>query len=307
MKSVNCECPVLPAGQAMARGFTAAHGALLGAVYLALLHGPLQVTNAIWQSVQGSTFAPGQEPDAGRVALALALAGLTFLFGVAVFFLFPLVQGGILGQVRDRLDFPGRPVGPFGTYARAHYTRLLGSQGLFLLITLAVMIPLVIMAMALAIQGAWASVGEPADQAQVNRQLLQQPMMIVLLLAAMAVLSAAGMVYWIANCVVVAEREKTLAAWGRGFAFCRRNVFAVLTVWLVNLAVGVVLAPLGMLGQLGAITAWWILAALALVYAMATGYWGVVLAGVCMALFLGRRATGEPSDPAVVLAGAGRP
>jgi hypothetical protein len=60
-----------------------------------------------------------------------------------------------------------------------------------------------------------------------------------------------------------------------------------------------------MLGQLGAITAWWILAALALVYAVATGYWGVVLAGVCMALFLGRRTPAESAKPAAVLAGAG--
>jgi hypothetical protein len=54
-------------GQALGRGFTAANGALLGAVYLALLHAPLQVTNAIWQSVPGSTFAPNGSRTPGEL------------------------------------------------------------------------------------------------------------------------------------------------------------------------------------------------------------------------------------------------
>jgi hypothetical protein len=284
-------------GQALGRGFTAAHGALVGAVYLALLHAPVQVTNAIWQSVQGSTFAPGQEPDTERVGLALALAGLNFVFALAVFFVFPLVQGGILGQVRDRLETPDRPPGSFGAYARAHYARLLGSQGLFLLIALAVVIPLMILAMALTFPDALASPVRPDDQAQVNRHLVQHPVVIGLVLVSMFVLTAAGMVYWMSNCFVVAQRESTLAAWGRGFTFCCRNVPAVLAVWLLNLAVGLFLAPLGMLGQLGVITEWWVLAILALLNAAATGYWGVVVAGLCMSLLLARQMPAGTAEP----------
>jgi hypothetical protein len=293
MASIDQEARPVSTGRALGRGFTAAHGALLGAVYLALLHAPLQVTNAFWQSVQSSTFNPEREPDADRVALALGLAGLTLAFGLVVFFVFPLVQGGILGQVRDRLEAPGRPARSFGAYARANYTRLLGSQGLFLLITIAVVFPAMILAVALALPDAWASSVAPNDQAQVNRQLVQHPAVIATVLVSMLVLSAAGMVYWMANCVVVAERESTLAAWVRGFSFCCRNVPAVLAVWLVNLAAGVILAPLGMLGQFGIVTEWWALAALAVLYAVATGYWGVVLAGICMALFLSRPVAAE--------------
>jgi hypothetical protein len=167
--------------------------------------------------------------------------------------------------------------------------RLLGSQGLFLLIALAVMVPSMIVAMALALPDAWASPVRPDDQAQVNRQLAQHPVVIAVVLVSMLILSAAGLVYWMANCVIVAERQSTLAAWGRGFTFCCKNVPAVLTVWLLNLLVGLVLAPLGMLGQLGVITEGWVLALLALLYAAATGYWGVVVAGLCMSLFLARR------------------
>src|SRR5262249_22040865 len=150
-----------------------------------------------WQSVQGSTFVPEQEPDAARVTFALALAGLTFLFGLAVFFIFPIVLGGILGQVRDRIESPDRPTGSFGAHARSNYVRLLGSETLFLLVTIVVVVPVMILAAALTVQAAWASSGG-ANQAVANRQIFQNPLMVVLMLVAMAVLSAAGMVYWMA-------------------------------------------------------------------------------------------------------------
>jgi hypothetical protein len=53
------------------------------------------------------------------------------------------------------------------------------------------------------------------------------------------------------------------------------------------------------------ITEWWVLGVLALLYAAATGYWGVVVAGLCMSLFLARRMPAEASEPAAVPAGAG--
>ena len=305
MASDNPESP-LPTRRAIVRGFSAAHGALIGALWLALLHVPLQVTNSIWWSVQGSAFAPGQEPDGERIALALAFSGLTFALGVAVFFVFPFVQGGILGQVRDRLEAPDRPPGSFGSYARAHYTRLLGSQALFLLITFAVMAPLMVVAMFQAFQAFGTPAGGTIDPAELNRRLLQDPLMVVLMLVAVAVLAAAGMVYWMTNCAVVAERETTLVAWCRGFAFCRRNFFAVLSVWLINLAAAVVLAPPGMLGQLGVVSGWWILAAVAVLYSAAIGYWGVILAGLCMSVFLARRTPAAPAEASADLVGAGR-
>jgi len=296
----------LSTGRVIVRGFTAAHGTLAGALLLALLHLPLQVTNAVWWSIQGSTIVPGEEPDGRQLALALVFSGLTFAFGVAVFLVFPLIQGGILGQVRDRLEAPNRPPGSFGTFARTHYLRLLGSQTLFLLIAIAVIAPLMILAMVQAFQATGTPPGGVTDPAELNRRLLQDPVTVVLVVVALAVLAAAGMVYWMANCAVVTEQRTTLAAWRRGFAFCRRNISAVLSVWLINLAVGVVLAPPGMLGQLGLVSGWWVLAAAAVLYAAVTGYWGVVLAGLCMSLFLGRRTPAAPAEPPSILAGAGR-
>jgi hypothetical protein len=238
------------------------------------------------------------------VALAAALAGVTLLFGLVVFFAFPFVQGGILGQVRDRLERPKGPARAFWAHARAYYTRLLGSQALFLLVSLGVIVPVMILVAAAAIQATWAvsSAGESGPD-RVNPQLLRHPFVLASMAMAMVLLTAAGIVYWMANCVVVAERGNTLAGWRRGFAFCRQNVAAVFMVWLVNLVVGVVLAPLGMLGQLGVVTSWWALAALALAYSAITGYWGVILAGLCMSLFLGRHLPAECAETPTLSAG----
>jgi hypothetical protein len=291
----------LPVGRIIFRGFVAAHGALLGAVYLLVLHAPLQVTSAIWQSVQGSTFAPGREPEPERIVLTLALAGVTFLLGLAVFFIFPFIQGGVLGQVRGRLESPAQPAKSFGACGRSHYTRLLGSQALFTLVMLAVIVPVMVFAAVLAIQETAAGGAPPAPD-QINRQLLRHPAMLAVMAIAVAVMSVVGLIYWVANCVVVAEQENTMAAWRRGFAFCRRNASAVLVLWLVNLAVGLLLAPLGMLGQLGVVTAWWALSALAVMQSVVIGYWGVVLAGMCMSLYLDRRTLSELPETAALSA-----
>jgi hypothetical protein len=277
-----------PKGWAITRGFVAAHGALVGAVYLLLLHAPLQITNAIWQSVQRSMFVPGQVVEPQQIVLALVVTGAIFLLGLAVFVVFPFIQGGVLGIVRHRLESPDRPAEAFGVYGRAHYARLLANQGLFALIAIVVVvIPLMCLAAFLALQV--EQLAELPQPGQTDRPFLAPLAMFAVLAAAMVVLSVAGMVYWMANCIVVAEGESALAAWRRAFTFCRRNAAAVVGLWLVNLVVGVLMAPLGLLGQWGVVTAWWALAALAVLNSAVIGYWGVVLAGMCMALYLDRR------------------
>lgn len=288
MASVDQTTRALPTGQVITRGFAAAHGALAGALYLALLHAPLQVVGALQQAAQREVFVPGQDFDPGQLALVLLLAGVSFLLALAVFFLFPLIQGGVLGQVRDRLDYPDQPPRSFKAYGRAHYARLLGSQALFLLIMLAVMVPVMALTVGLAMQ-AWALSPEAPEPGQLDRQFLLYPAVLAAMAVAAVVMAAAGMVYWVANCVVVAERENAVAAWRKSLTFCRENFRGVLTLWLVNLAAGVVVAPLGLLGQLGIVTAWWALAALAVLHSAVIGYWGVVLAGLCMSMYLDRR------------------
>ena len=157
-----------------------------------------------------------------------------------------------------------------------------------MLMSIAVMVPLMCVGMGLAIQGTAEGTGPPAP-GQLERRLLSQPVMLVGVLAAAVLAAVAGMVYWVANCIVVAERDGVVASWRRSLRFCRENAPAVLAVWLVNLAAGVVLSPLGLLGQLGVVTDPWVLAALALVYSALIGYWGVVTAGMSMSLYLGRR------------------
>jgi hypothetical protein len=276
-----------------------AHGALLGAVYLFLLHAPLQVTGAIWQRVQKSMFVPGRDAEPERIVLALALAGAVSLLGLAVFVAFPFIQGGVLGQVRDRLDSPLQPTGSFGTHGRAHYSRLLCSQGLFALI---VMVAVVVPIMGLVARLAYEveQLGEVAESEQLHPLLFPwSPLVFALMAAMMVVVSVAGMVYWTANCIVVAEGKKPIAAWRQALAFCRRNAGAVLALWLVNLVVGLLLAPLSLLGQWGIVTAQWAVLALAVVYSAVIAYWSVIVTGMCMSLYLERRSLAGWSEPPV--------
>jgi hypothetical protein len=295
------------AGPIVARGLAVAHDALVGALFLALLHVPLQVASAIQQGAQNAAFVPGEEPDPGYLALAVALSGVTFLLGLAVVFVFPLIQGGILGLVRNRLEYPDRPPAPFWSYGRTHYLRLLGSQGLMLLASLVVVVPAACVAVGLTLQSATNSSGQPPAVGEINRQLIQHPAMIAVLVLGIVMMAASGTIYWVANCRVVAEGEGTVTAWRKAARFCRENFTAVLALWLVNFAAGVATAPLVLLGQLGVVTEWWALVMVGIVYAALIGYWGVVLAGLCMSLYLARRqpAVPEGDDSRLEPVGAG--
>ena len=147
------ETQSLPIRQIVGRGFGAAHQVLFGALLLFLLHAPAQVVSAVAQGYQAKVMAgPLGQPDANQVIVYVAMAFGGFVLAVGVFFLFPLVQAGILGQVRDRLKSSQEPPGRFGAYGRAYYLRLLGSQGLFTLVMLGIMLPTMCLGMVLAFQ-----------------------------------------------------------------------------------------------------------------------------------------------------------
>jgi len=117
--------------------------------------------------------------------------------------------------------------------------------------------------------------------------------------------SAVGIVYWVANCIVVSERERVVVSWRKALHFCRQNFSAVLVVWLLNLAVGLVISPLGLVVQLGLVArvvpvvALALVVALTLLYAALISYWSVLLAGLTMSLYLARRSPAEQPEPAV--------
>jgi hypothetical protein len=304
--SVVRESRVLPTGQIIGRGFVAAHGAILGALYLTLLYAPLQVASALAQGLQGGAlFGPAPQTDPTRALVALSLAGLSFVFTVAVFFVFPFVQGGVLGQVRDRLDPSDHAPGRLGVYGKVFYARLLANQGLFMLVLIAVMVPVMCLSFALYFQemsraidaAAEASTPQDTDIQQMNRQLLSHPAMLLGMVMGCLLVSAVGMVYWVANSIVVAEHARVKVSWRKSLHFCRQNFSAVLPVWLVNIGAGVVTSPLSLVGPLGIVMNPWALVGVALVYSALIGYWAVVLAGLSMSLYLARRTPGEHPVP----------
>jgi hypothetical protein len=190
-------------GQIIGRGFVAAHGVLFGAVLLFLLHAPAQVLSAVAQNLQSASMreAPGQF-DLPRMSLAMLLSGCGAALAVAVCFLFPLVQGGILGQVRDRLESPHQAPGRFGSYGRAHYVRLLGSLGLMVLLTSTVIVPVMCLSGVFAVYQLSAVVpdnlaneGAPPfvpDSQQFTHQFLSQPAILAVMAIMALLLMAAG-------------------------------------------------------------------------------------------------------------------
>jgi hypothetical protein len=298
----------MPLGRVIARGFAAAHGALLGALLLFLLHAPAQVLNALTPGLQAEAMpAPGKQPDPSQVIVYLAVACGSLLLGVGVFFLFPLMQGGILGQVRDRLESPEQPPGRLGAYGREFYLRLLGSQGLFLLVMLTLMVPVMCLSMSLAFQEMarfaqnaavdGAPSPQPPHTQQLTRRLMTHPGMLAGMAIAMILAGAMGMVYWVANCIVVSEREPVIASWGKAIHFCRRNLAAVLVVALIPFAVGILTSPAGLVGPMGIVMELWALVGLALLQSALIAYWGVLLPGLVMSLYLARRPVLEQPGP----------
>jgi hypothetical protein len=287
------------ASRIIRRGILVSQSVLVGVILLALLHAPAQLANALTISLRGQTPAgPGATPE--QLLPVLLLSGVSFLLAIGVFFLFPLIQGGILGQVRDRLDSPDQPPRPFKSYMRLHYPRLLGSEAVFTLVMIAAVVPLMCVGAIVAVQQTTTG-AEPPAPGELELQLLTHPVFLGALVLVSVLASALGMVYWVANCVVVADGGTVGTSWRKAFQFCRRNFAAVVAVWFVNLVAGVVLAPLGMLGQLGVVTGTWALLGLALAYSVLIGYWGVIAAGISMSLYLGRRAQSESQEPAVAV------
>lgn len=302
---IDQECQTTPLGQIISRGFVAAHGALVCALYLFLLHAPAQVVSAVATVAQGRQAAAmrGVEHpfDPIQVSLTLLLSLTSFAVAVAVLFVFPLLQGGILGQVRDRLESPHQAPGRFASYGRTHYVRLLGSLGLFMLLMFVVMAPVMCASAGLAFQAFQLSETAPddrgdvaaapfvADSQQFTRQMLTHPALIVLVVIITLLTSAVGMVYWVANCIIVSATDGVLACWRQSLRFCRQNLAAVLAVWLLIIAVSMLGAPVSLAGQLGFVTDLWAVVGLALLQALLIGYTGVLFAGLTMSLFLARR------------------
>ena len=278
--------------QTLGRGAATAHGVLIGVLFLFLLHAPLQVLSAVAQAMPLSPGGePGQKPGADQLVLTTGVSCGTFVFSLAVFFLFPLVLGGILGQVRDRLECPGQTPGAFGKYGQAFYSRLLGSQALMTLLMFVLLLPVMAYAMWLAMQV--EALGTSPVSQQVTGPLLSDPALLACLLVICLLASAVGIVYWVANCIVVSERERVFASWRKSLRFCRDHFGAVLALWLVNLVAGLVMSPFALVGSLRFITHLWVLVPLAVVYAALIAYWGVVLAGLVMSLYLAGRPPAE--------------
>jgi hypothetical protein len=274
-------------GQIITRGITAAHGVWIGVFYLFVLHAPVQVVRALGQSIQERAVTPGQAPDARIVLLSMAVTLTSFALAVLLFFLYPLVLGGILGRVRDRLESAPSPTGNFWACGRAHYVRLLGSLGLFTLAMVVAMFPVGCL-VGLAFYEVEA-LGSAVEEAPASLWLLSKPLFFAAIGISSFLASVAAMIYWVANSIVVAEQEAVLASWRKALLFCRQNLAAVLLMWFLAMAVGLVVSPLGMLDQLGIVKELWALVVLALVYAALIGYSGVLLPGLIMSLYLARR------------------
>jgi len=239
---------------------------------------------------------PGQQLDLSSLILVgLSLSCGILVLALVVIFLFPLIQGGILGRLRDRLEVPDQPPRPLGVYGRTFYARLLGSTGLLVLTVIVLMLPTMGIGFGLALRELAQSIpavtkeGRQPPLQQLTRQMQFHPGVLVAMGVAMFLTSAVSIVYWMANCIVVAEQDRVTLAWRNSLRFCRRNFPAVLVIWLLSLTVGSIISPLSLVGTLGIVKEMWVLVVLALLYSAVSAYVSVLYAGVGMSLYLARR------------------
>jgi hypothetical protein len=218
----------------------------------------------------------------------MAVSCGTFVLSLAVFFLFPLVLGGILGQDRDRLESSQQPPWAFRTYGRAFYSRLLGCQALFTLVMFILLLP--VMTYAIRLMSQAIALGASVDDSQpMTGPLLTEPVLLAAILVFALLASVLGMVYCVANCVVASEDEGVLASWRRSLHFCRENLAAMLALWLVNLGAGLVMSPFALICSRVIAPPPWVLVPLPVVYAALIAYWGVIPAGLVMSVYLAGR------------------
>jgi len=265
------QSPAMPSGGILGRGIAATHATFVGFWCLFLVYAPCQVMQAIADATRNRALREsGQQPDPEQVGLVLSFYGIALILSVAAIFIVPLIQGGILGQLRDRLETPIEPPKTLAAYS-VYYARLLESSFLFAAVSLGVVLLFLLTGV----------LPTPLFEGLA----LSGPLMLAIALIGASLIIMTIVVYSVANCIVVSEDQEVLAAWRQSLHFCRQNFPAVLG-WALLLLAGFVLHLLFMLSNAEAL---WALTSLALLETAIVSYGMVLLAGVMMSLYLTRR------------------
>ena len=291
-------------GTIVARGFRASHAALVMGLYFFLLFAPTQLVGAISQSLTPRLMvAPGQPPDLQLAMLLVPLGCVNWMFLFALIFLSPLLIGGAIGRIRDRIEPVNRPTASLDSYGRIFYGRLLGSLGLLIACAIVAMLPAMCIGFATAMQLMADTMRtgqtDPAQIQQMTRQLYTQPLFLTLMVLSTLAMTALALVFNLANVIVVCDGERVIAAWSKSLRFCRANFSAVFGLGLINIGLGIPATAQGVVSGLLLIGQLPVLLALALFQSAYISYMFVLGIGLSTSLYLARR----PAAPGTVTLG----
>jgi hypothetical protein len=289
-------------GSIVSRGIQACPAALVAAVYFFLLFAPTQLASAVTQSLTPRMLtAPGQPPDLQVTMMVLPLACVTWIFLIALIFITPLLNGGMIGRIRDRIE--GQPLAKFGSYGRMFYGRLLGSVGLFIACAIVAMLPVMCFGMIMGMQQAAEAMrsgqADPAQIQQMARNLYKQPLYLALMAFSMLAMTVLGLLFHITNAAIVCDGERVMAAWSRSWRFFQENFGAMAGLGLINIGLSIPAGAFGVVSGMMLVESLAVLLAGALVQSVFISCLFVLGAGLSTSLYLARRpaAPGAVSSP----------
>jgi hypothetical protein len=235
-------------GQVIRRGFAAAHGVPAGAFWCFLLMVPLQVTGAVMNQVMfGSDLfeqlQTGEFEDTGKMPAGLITiigAGCSMcIFLPIMFFALPLVWGGTVGQLRDRIV--GREMGAFGHYGKKFYVPML-------LVVMMLCGAVFVVSFANGIVGQIIASteiqpGQPMTTEQLQA-LSRHPLNLISSAVTWLVMGAIGILVNLVGSAMAARGRGIGDALSQGFSFCGNHFGSVFKLYLVGVALFIPLAVL---------------------------------------------------------------
>ena len=233
--------PTLTFGEAVRRGFAAAHGAPAGAVWTFVLMAPMQVIGGamnaamfsgdFFEQMQSGEFeSTGGQPPPELITMVGAGCFMCLWMPI-MFFTMPWIWGGVMGQVRDQIV--GREPASFGMHGKTFYGAMLLVMLLVVVGTIAANVPGTIVGQ--VVTSSEIQPGQPITAEQM-RALSRHPANIIANCFSGLLMALVGTLANFIIAALVARGRGIGDGLSHGFTFCSKNMGAFIKVYFIYVA-----------------------------------------------------------------------
>lgn len=278
--------PAAPFGAAVARGFSAAHRTLVGAVLAFVILGPMQISSYISGALmmKGGFQPPaeGQPPSAELLSI-IGLGLFSCLWIPVMIFAFPWVIAGIAGRVRDHVF--DRELGGFSEHGKRYYGRILCLLLLYFGVLLVLFMPFWI---AGAVTGAQQAQADAFDPQQL-REMQRSPGNLALGVGFALLLTLFGTLLNLVQANLVVEDTTVTNAITGGLRFVGRRFADFSKLFGVYLLLAIPMFFMQQVGNFLPDITVLVMAVLGLVTTVYISYLSVVNVGIGVSVYAARR------------------